>query len=313
MNLGEMTKRVASYINYDDSSGDLLTGKDISETNIHNWINDRYLEEIFPEFSKLRPEFYAEEATTPNYSATGVVDASSTGKTLVATTAIFTNGMIDGFVFNSTKSEKAVITGYTSTTVVTLETEIGDDWDGDTIYIFDGRFTFSGDASDLNRLMYLGVKYESGNDYRKAEYIDDRDLFSNQRGPEIKHRQYSLAPLYTFDTFDISGDPTSGIIVYPYDWDEVLEEGIFLRYVAIPSALSADADEPRLPQGHHKLLVYGATADAFDKLQMYDAANKFETRYQIALDRLRSHFPAEREKRRIRFNNRSFESYLRRK
>lgn len=307
MNLLTLRKRVANYINYVDSSRDLLTNKDINSDDIDQWLNDRYLEDVFPEYADKRPNYFSREATASNSAGTGTVDATSTGTTLVATTSIFTSDMVDARVYNSTDGEFATITDYTSGTQVTLDTTIGDTWDGDTIYIFTGTFTFGGDATDIHRPMWVGVKYSSTDtDYTRAEISDDEDLFDYQRGPDSKNFVRQSIPTYTFDTVTIASVPTSAIKIFPYDWSEVITDAIFLRYIEKPAEMSADNDVPRLPLGHHKFLVYGATADAFLKLGMFDEANQFETRYLNGKAKLMKQHVAEREKRTLNFGKRTY-------
>ena len=59
--------------------------------------------------------------------------------------------MIDAYVVNTTDGDSRHITGYTSGTTVTVDSDIDDDWDGDTIYVFTGIYTFGGDATDIYR------------------------------------------------------------------------------------------------------------------------------------------------------------------
>jgi len=67
--------------------------------------------------------------------------AGSTATTLVASESVFNIGMVGMTVFNTTDSASAVITGFTSDTSVTLDTSIGDTWDGDDIEMrIDGKY-----------------------------------------------------------------------------------------------------------------------------------------------------------------------------
>jgi len=63
------------------------------------------------------------------------VSSASTASTLVATTTIFSSGMVGMKVFNTTDASSAIITAYTDPNIVTLDTAIGDTWDGDNIEI----------------------------------------------------------------------------------------------------------------------------------------------------------------------------------
>lgn len=66
---------------------------------------------------------------------TGTASASSSGTTLIATTAIFDADMVGYSVMNTTDGDVAVITAFTSTTQVTVSKTIGDNWDNDALYI----------------------------------------------------------------------------------------------------------------------------------------------------------------------------------
>jgi len=312
MTLVEIRKRVASYINYVDSSGDLESNADISSTDIDNWINDRYREDLVPRYADLRKEYYMRESTADNYAATGTVDASSTGSTLVTTTSIFTSNMVDARVYNTTDSEGAKITAYTSGTTVTLDTTIGDTWDGDTVYVFTGIYTFGGDANDVLRPDWVGVKYSSTDrDYRRAITGEYRDLFEYEKGRNKDDLFDQDDPRYWFDTVNISGTPTSAIIIRPIDWTEALDDAIYMRYLEIPTALSGDNDVPRLPLGTHKALVFGATADALLKLERFDEANQFEQRYQLAKGQLLRYHVSERKQRKVNFMRQNLRFYRR--
>jgi len=73
--------------------------------------------------------------------------SSSTGTTLVSSTAVFQSGMVGMTVVNTTDTATAVITAFTDTTTVTLDTSIGDDWDGDSIVMYmDGKYLASNGA-----------------------------------------------------------------------------------------------------------------------------------------------------------------------
>lgn len=321
MDLQTIRKRVASNISIVDSNGDLLT-TDISSADIDNWINDRYLEEIFPAFADRRPNFYMTEGTFPNYVTTGTVSASSTGSTLVATTAIFTNNMIDGWAYNSTDDEALRITGYTNTTTLTLEDDIDDTWDGDTIYIFTGVFTFDISGTSMYRPDWIGVKYASTDkDFTRCVVAEDRDLYIDARGRNTNDSFSQKTPTYTFETVSVSSLPTSGIKIQPFNWQEAISEGVFVRYIKKPAIMTNNTDIPRLPIGHHKILVYGATADALRKLGKYNEAMAWDNSvrepwtgtglYNKAFKQLLRMNVAEREQRTVNFGRRTSLFYRR--
>ena len=276
MTFTNIKKRTASNIGYVDSSGDILASKDITETDIGNWINDRYLDELFPLLSVQYPEDFHQEGKMNFYKTTGTVSASSTSTTLVATGNIFNNGMVGDRVYNSTDEDTATITAYTSATTVTLDSEIDDDWDGDTIYIIGHEFGLGGNATDARSLTRVAVKYDSDDGYyRTCEQRDKNFLFQN--GDEVYSQS---APVWYVTSVDIGGVTTSAIGILPEPMQSV-SNGILIEYTEQPSALSVDADVPRLPLGSHSLLALGATANALRKLMRLDEADRYEQLFQV--------------------------------
>lgn len=275
MTFTNIKKRVASNLGYVDSSGDILSGKDISETDMGNWVNDRYIDDAFSVLSSQYPEDFRQTGKLNFYKTTGTAAAGSTSTTLVATGNIFNNGMVGDHVYNSTDEELAEITAYTSATTVTLDTTIADTWDGDTIYVLGHEFGLGGNATDARAIESVKVKYATTDDYYKTcEWTDKNKLL--QDGSET----YSEAEPYCYrTTVDIDGTPTTAIGILPEPSKNVAN-GILIEYVEQPSALSADADVPRLPLGSHSLLVLGATADGMRKLMRLDEADRYEQKYQ---------------------------------
>lgn len=71
-----------------------------------------------------------------NYGITkATVSSSSTGYSLVSTTAVFNSNMVGNRVYNKTDGTSAIIESYVSSTNVILASPINDTWDGDEIYI----------------------------------------------------------------------------------------------------------------------------------------------------------------------------------
>lgn len=275
MTFTNIKKRIASNLGYVDSSGDILASKDITATDIGNWVNDRYLDDLFPLLSSQYPEDFRQVGKLNFYKTTGTVSASSTGTSLVASSSIFNNGMVGDTVYNSTDEETAVITAYTAGTTVTLDTTIGDDWDGDTIYVLGHEFGFGGNATDARSLMRVAVKYDSDDDfYTTCTYMDKNKALLT--GDE----KYSeTAPIWYPTTVDIGGIPTTAIGILP-EASENVANGIQIEYIEQPAALSGDSDVPRLPLGSHSVLVLGGTADGMRKLMRLDEADRFEQKYQ---------------------------------
>ena len=275
MTFANIKKRIASAIGYVDSSGDILASKDISETDLGNWVNDRYIDDIFSLISGQYPEDYLQVGRLNFYKATGTVSASSTASTLVATGSIFNNGMIGDTVYNSTDEESRTITAYTGATTVTVDSAIDDDWDGDTVYILGHEFGLGGNATDLRSLIRVAVKYDSDNDfYRTARQITKKKAY--EIGNEV---YYEGDPVWYPTTVDIGGVPTTAIGVLP-EASQNVASGIQVEYIEQPTALSDNADVPRLPLGSHSALVLGGTADAMRKLMRLDEADRFEQLYQ---------------------------------
>jgi hypothetical protein len=275
MTFTNIKKRIASNIGYVDSSGDILASKDITATDIGNWVNDRYIDDLFSTLSSQYPEDFTQVGKLNFYKTSGTVSASSTSTTLVTTGNVFNNGMVGDTVYNSTDDETAEITAYTSATTVTLDTEIDDDWDGDTIYILGHEFGLGGDATDIRSILKVAVKYDTDDSY----YQVCRQVSKNkalQSGDEVF---YESDPVWYPTTVDIGGTPTSAIGILP-EASENVANGIEIEYIEQPAALSADADVPGLPLGSHSILVLGGTADAMRKLMRLDEADRFEQKYQ---------------------------------
>jgi hypothetical protein len=275
MTFTNIKKGIASNIGYVDSSGDILSSKDITATDIGNWVNNRYIDDLFSTLSSQYPEDFTQAGKLNFYKATGTASSTSTSTTLVATGSIFNNGMVGDKVYNSTDSESAYITAYSSATTVTLDTEIDDDWDGDTIYILGHEFGLGGNATDMRSILKVAVKYDSDdNYYTTCEQVNKNKAL--QTGDET---YYQSSPLWYPTTVDVSSVPTSAIGILP-EASENVANGIYIEYIEQPAALSDDSDVPRLPLGSHSILVYGGTADAMRKLMRLDEADRFEQLYQ---------------------------------
>jgi hypothetical protein len=275
MTFTNIKKGIASNIGYVDSTGAILASKDISETDIGNWVNNRYIDDLFSTLSSQYPEDFLQVGKLNFYKTTGTVAAASTSTTLVATGNIFNNGMVGDTVYNSTDDEKAIITAYTGATTVTIDTTIGNDWDGDTIYVLGHEFGLGGNATDIRSIMRVAVKYHSTDIfYTTAVQKSKNNLL--EIGDET---YYESSPKWYPTTVDISGVPTSAIGIFPEPKENV-SSGIQIEYIEQPAALSDNADVPRLPLGSHSTLIYGGTADAMRKLMRLDEADRFEQLYQ---------------------------------
>lgn len=276
MTFTNLKKRVASLLGYVDSTGAIISTKDISETDIGNWVNDRYIDDLVAAISTQYPEDYEIKSTANFYKATGTVAATATDTTLDATTAIFNNGMVGDTVYNSTDGASAIITAYTDTTTVTIDTDVDTDWVGDTIYVLGHEFALGGDATDVRGIRWVGVKYDSNDTYYRTCTQADQNYLS--RSGNEKYSQTS--PVWYPTTSSVSSVLTTTIGILPEPTKNVAN-GIQIRYVQVPAALSDASDVPRLPLASHTLLVQGATADGLKKMLRYEEASSFEQRYQV--------------------------------
>lgn len=256
MTRDEIKIEIAKNINQLSSDETTIVDGKITETSINRKINNLYRDELFMMLSDRYPNDF-ERVTVPRqmYTATGTVDASSTSTTLVTTSDVFTNDMEGFYVENATDSEKIKIASYTSSTTVTLESSIGDTWDGDTIYVLGNVYTFGGDASDLKEVRNVGVKYDSSNDYfRKCERREYNDAF--YYGNEEFSEYSPIFYLTTVKTDSTTISNAIGIFPRPGNYTDLLQ----IRYIEKPPELTG-SDSPRLAvAGVGEVLVNGVTA-----------------------------------------------------
>ena len=303
--------RVLSQINYLTSDDQAVEGADVTKDDIIRYINDKYLQEIVPFLRDKDPEFFSEEHYDNTYMVTGTVDATSTSTTLVATTPIFSNVMVDGIVYNSTDKVFRNIVGYTDNETLTVDTAIGDDWDGDTIYVFTGIYTFGGSMQGISKEDWVGVKYlTTDNDFTRATRSTFRDEFKTQKGRDRNALYSTLNPKFYFDTMDIGGTPKSAIVLKPIP-TVAITEGLYIKVRGEPKQLVNDNDVPRLPTGHVMVLVNGAIAEAFRKMRLFSEAQQYDALYEKGKMALFRQAVAERPKRQVDFENRSLVYYRR--
>lgn len=263
MTKGSLIKRIAQKLGYwDYTNAQVLTNEDVREADMLDALNDAYIEASFPEYVKVNPEYYEQEGTWNNWAITSTVNATSTSYTLDIDDASFTSNMVDAIVYNEDLETTAKITAYTDTTTVTLDTEIGDDWDGDTIYVLTGIYTFSGDMTDIyGNPKWAGIKYSSTDtNWQRILLMGERKMYRRSRGRDKDDTFDESAPEYRLTTVDVSDVPTSAIQVRPIPTSPVTG-GVYAEYVEKPALLSDDDDVPRFPPGHHKFLSDGAIAE----------------------------------------------------
>jgi len=279
----EIKNRVGQNIKYYDGSA-WLTTRDVTETDVGDFINEIYTEDLFIYVQSRYPEFYRNRATADSWIATGTVNATSAGTTLVATTSIFNNSMIGLNVFNGTDNESAKIAAYTSASTVTLDTSIGDTWDGDTIYVLGQEFAIGGaDAADIYEIEDVGIKFNStAQYYTRCENRDETDFL--QYGDELA---IESKPFFYQTTTSVIGVPTTTIGVLP-KFREKLSKAIKMTYTARPAEMSGDSDVPRVPSVLP--LIYGATMRAYEKMQDYESAQHWQSRYELSRVRMLAQF-----------------------
>lgn len=177
MNGAEIKQQVAVNLNQWDQAantgaGAWVEGK-ITEDKAEAYMNFLWKDDLFPLLSDKYPRDF-ERATEPFdlWTATGAVHASSSGTTLVATTSIFTNDMINREVINADSGEKIKIVDFTSATVVTLEEAPSESWSGDTICVLGNEFAISkspSEATDVKEILDVFVQYTPTDIFRPAE------------------------------------------------------------------------------------------------------------------------------------------------
>lgn len=261
---------VAENVSFVDSGGAILTGKILSEAMIGKYVNRCYAQ-LLRKLIQKYPKDFERTARAPFYKATGTVSASSTGYTLVATTAILNNGMVGDKVYNSDLTASAKITEFTNTTTVTLDVEIGDDWDGDTIYVLGHEFGIGGDAIDSRYIIEVAVMYNTSDTFHR--FATYGDVYPT--GAEI----YSeIAPRWYKTNVKVAGVPTQAIGIVP-EPRLPIDNGIEITYVEFPALLSAAGDVPQLPIDVYDVLVAGATMYSMRKLKRLDEAPPYEKEY----------------------------------
>jgi len=277
MTFDNLKKAVGKIIKYYSVSGGWLTNRDVTEDDIGEMINQTYRDELFPMFTTQYPFYFRQVGYADSWIATGTSSVASTGTTLVATTSIFTNGMVGLYVWNDTDKELAIIDEYTSGTTVELDTTIGDTWDGDVLYVLGQEFVLGGDAADIYTVEAVGLKYKSTDQYYviTGNPRPKFDLF--QSGGETFSQ--SDPQLYLTTSTTSTSDFVDTLGVLPA-FDKKVEKAIELTYIAKPTTLAATGDIPRLPVDQP--LIWGAVSKAFLQKQQFKEAALFEQKYEKA-------------------------------
>lgn len=280
----QLKKRVGKNLKYYDDTDGWKTGRDVTETDIGDFINEVYIEDLFPYIQTRYPQYFSQKAKANSWIASGTGDASSTGSTLVATTSIFNNSMVGLKIYNETDSETTEITGYTNATTVTVEDTIGDTWDGDSIFVLGQEFAIgSGNIADHFEIEEVSLKFNTSDTYYRRAISRDLSDFEDY-GSELATE---LRPYYYLTTVDVAGVPTTAIGILP-KFENKISNAILVEYTEIPTELSGDSDKARIPTSLP--LIYGATMRAYEKMQDFSNANYWTSKYEMSKRKMISNF-----------------------
>lgn len=290
MDFDTLKTRAARQLNLIANDGTIQTGKDITETMIGDWINDYYLDDVYPGLQARYPHVFLQTAFANNWTISGTISTSSTSTTLVLDDALFTASMEGQTVENTTDGTTAKISSYTNTTTVTLDTTIDDTWDSDTARILDREHVLGTDTTDAYGIEWVGVKYNSTDTYyTKATRASFNELF--QTGAETYSQQNPFYILTTVQVLQDDGDydPKDAIRFFPAFTSSV-EDAIQIRYLATPAEMSDDTDVPRLPQS--RFLYWAAVMEGAirrDDPNLYQIAKR---EFEEGKERLHKYFRA---------------------
>lgn len=262
---------------------DWLTGRDVTEADIGEYLNEIYLDDLFPKLAVNYPEYFRQVALANSAVATGTAGAALTGNTIVATTSIFNNSMVGRVIVNDTDGTSTIISGFTNATTVTVEEEDVSDWSGDTISVIGNEFAIGGDGTDIYTVEQIAVQYDDADTYKRvAEPRNKTDIF--QQGSETGSQ---LRPLYYMTTATVSGVPTDAIGIFP-QFDKNVTNAIEMTYIARPAKMSADTDKPRFPIG--SALIYGAIMRSYETMQDLQKTGYWQNKYEMARRKAISNF-----------------------
>lgn len=135
--------------------------------------------------------------------------------------------------------------------------------------------------SDFKRMRRVEIDYDPDNSDSTPQRalpinIDEvrRDLGQTNIGVTFLRR-----PIY----YIVGGEGSNanmGFVPIPDEASSTGDEAIKIWYVPRQDELSADADDPKVPDEYQYLIAIGATADALRKGQQeMDAADRFEAKY----------------------------------
>lgn len=277
MQLSDLKLNIAEYLNQLDRDGSTIVEGRVTSASITRKINQIYRDELFPMLSDRYPQDFEQETYPQStYTATGTVDSTSTGTTLVATTGIFDNTMEGFTVENTTDSSTREISTYTNATQVTVDSAIDDDWDGDTIYVRGNEFVLGGETTDIKEIRQVFIKYSSGDSYWKECRRLNREDALRVRD----EGSYSTGdPVFYLTTIDVDGVLKQGIGFLPYPTSYA---GKFkVVYIEKPTALSSDTDTTMLGNiGIDQVIIDGVVAWGFAVQEKWKSADRYRNLYQ---------------------------------
>lgn len=283
MTFTELKKRAGKELNLLDSSLAFLSGRDISESQIEDSINDAYLHDVVGALAEQYPFLYEVEAYAPNYTYSSTV-SSVTTTTLIISDAYFVTGHEGCNIYNADKEKCEQIETYASTTQATMAASVADWEAGDTVYILDRDYTFGGDASDYIENLSVWVRYGDDGTYIPATMKLHDDLF--QTGYETFDQS---DPKYILKTFSVSDVPTNGFSLYPL-FEENDSKAVKMRYLQMPTALSATTDVPKLPLNHQSFLYWKAVEEGAIARKDTGLAQYAQQKYEQGRARLLASF-----------------------
>ncbi len=269
-----MKKRVGkNLLIYTDTDG-WKTDRDVTETDIGQFINDTWRHDLFPLLATAYPDDFRHIGLSDSWVSNGTADAGLTGSTLVATTAIFTNSMTGLYIYNETDAATVQITGYNSSTSVETDSDDLSSWSSDSIYVLGNEFVFGGDATDILTVEHVGVKYTTADSYYKTASLRDKFDFYIE-GNEIGSQ---LIPYSYLTNVIVSGVNKPAIGLIP-PMTAKLTNALQVSYIAIPTELSGNSDTIRVPIAA-LALTFGATARGYEMMQDFDRGRYWEGKYQ---------------------------------
>lgn len=274
---------------WDSRSRDVMRGKKLNGEDLMGMVNHCYQEDAFSAIKALKPDLFKRKFFLSNWEWTGTAASGSTASTLIASEPTFDPTMIGGTVYNSTAEESATITGYTSTTTVTLDETIGDTWDGDTIYLFTGRLPFKDTLANMVECKYLSVKYDEDATIYTPVTENTFEGVHNEAFEDTTKYSQSHPVRWDDHIRVLDTDSFNGVVFRPLP-ETPITNGVYIEGQCYPEAIT-EGTSPFFPKGHHLFLAYGAALMAADTMSVSDSDKKdWATKYERGLAKLRSEY-----------------------